>query len=64
METIHIDAVELLAIIGKCKQIKESAIDLKGTGHDQDLLQIEQHLDAIIEVVIDAAKHEFGEVDK
>ena len=63
MTTIHIDTVELLAIIGKCKQIKEAAIDLKGTGSDQDLLHIEEHLDAITDVVIEAAKIEFGKVD-
>jgi hypothetical protein len=64
MTTIHIDTVELLAIVGKCRQIKESAIDLKGTGHDQDLLEIEQLLDAIIDVVIEAAKAEFGKVER
>ena len=64
MTTIHIDTVELLAIVGKCKQIKQTANDLKGTGSDQDLLEIEQLLDAIIDVVIEAAKAEFGKVER
>ncbi len=63
MTTIHIEAVDLLAIVGKCKEIKETAVELKATGHDQDLLQIEQHLEAIIDTVIEAAKAEFGKVE-
>ncbi len=64
MTTIQIDTVELLAIVGKCKQIKQTATDLKGTGSDQDLLEIEQLLDAIIDVVVEAAKAEFGKVER
>jgi hypothetical protein len=63
MTTIHIEAVDLLAIVGKCKEIKETAVELKHNGHDQDLLQIEQHLEAIIDTVIEAAKAEFGKVE-
>jgi hypothetical protein len=63
MTTIHIEAVDLLAIAGKCKEIKETAVELKATGHDQDLLQIERQLEAIIDTVIEAAKAEFGKVE-
>jgi len=63
MTTIHIEAVDLLAIVGKCKEIKETAVELKATGHDQDLLQIERQLEAIIDTVIEAAKAEFGKVE-
>ena len=63
MTTIHIEAVDLLAIAGKCKEFKETAVELKATGHDQDLLQIEQQLEAIIDTVIEAAKAEFGKVE-
>ena len=63
MTTIHIESVELLAIVGKCKQIKEAAVNLKATGHDQDLLEIEQRVEAIIDVVIEAARAEFGKVE-
>ena len=38
-------------------------MELKATGHDQDLLQIEQQLEAIIDTVIEAAKAEFGKVE-
>ena len=63
MTTIHIDTVELLAIVGKCKEIKDHAVQLKATGQDQELLFIERHLEAITDVVIEAAKAEFGKVE-
>ena len=63
METIRVEAIELLAIVGKCKQIKAEAIELKKTGYDQDLLKIEQLCEAITDVVIEAAKEEYGEVE-
>ena len=64
METIRVDATELLAIVGKCKQIQADAIVLKATGQDQDLLKIEKLCEAITDVVIEAAKEEYGEVDQ
>ena len=63
MKTIHIEALDLLAIAGKCKEIKETAIELKHSGHDHDLLRIEEQLEAIIDTVIEAAKAEFGKVE-
>jgi hypothetical protein len=63
MTTIHVEAVDLLAIAGKCKEIKDHAVQLKATGHDQELLFIERHLEAITDVVIEAAKAEFGKVE-
>ena len=63
METIRVDAIELLAIVGKCKQIKAEAIELKHIGHDQYLLKIEKLCEAITDVVIEAAKEEYGEVE-
>ena len=63
MKTIHIEALDLLAIAGKCKEIKETAVELKATGHDQYLLRIEEQLEDIIDTVIEAAKAEFRKVE-
>lgn len=63
MTTIHIEAVDLLAIVGKCKDIKEKAAELSVTGCADALVQIEQHLEAITDTVIEAAKAEYGKVE-
>ena len=64
METIRVDAIELLAIVGKCKQIQAEAAELEDTGMHKYCEKIEQLCEAITDVVIEAAKEEYGEVDQ
>ncbi|MGB0141508.1 MAG: hypothetical protein ACPF8W_00390 [Luminiphilus sp.] len=63
METIRVDAIELLAIVGKCKQIQAEAIELEETGMHKYFENIEKLCEAITDVVIEAAKEEYGEVE-
>ena len=62
-ETIKVDATELLAIIGKAQTIVHDSRVMYETGLSEYLEKIERSVEAVNDIIIEAAKKEFGEVE-